>query len=94
MIVFTILKFIVMYGLAHIRLASVILPRIPVVPAIVVSAALSLYTWGHINGTKACLRAENTANLKMDKKNDKIKTKTDSLAHVALVKRLRKFTID
>lgn len=94
MIILTILRLVIMYGLAHVRLMAAIVPSIPVIPTIVVAAVVSIYTWVHINDTKSCLAAENAVNSKMDKKHAKIETKVDSLAHAALVKRLRHFSRD
>ena len=94
MIIFTILRLVIMYGLAHIRLVAAIVPRIPLVPTAVVVAVLSIYTYGHINGAKSCLAAQNAVNSKMDKKHAKIEQNTDSLVNAALDKRLRKYRRD
>jgi hypothetical protein len=87
MIILTALRVLFMLAFSQVQ-------RLPVVPSIVVVCVLGIYTFGHINGNKSCINTENAANLKMDKKHDKVKTKTDILAHDALVKRLRKFTIN
>lgn len=82
----------------HVRLGISIfeefLPNLPSWPLIAFTAVFSIYWYGHSHGVDSCENSHVNAELKMEKKHDKIKEHNSNLDSDQLNKRLRPYYRD
>ncbi len=92
--IWLVIRWLFLHVLLGKSLIEELLPKLPFWPSVMVIIIASIYGFGHYNGHKACESDHKAAELKLEKKYDKNKTKTDNLNHDQLFRRLHKFQRD
>jgi hypothetical protein len=92
--ILTLLKWAFLHVRLGVALVEEFLPSMPSWPALVFSLVFSVYWYGHSHGVDACRAEQYAADLKMEKKHDKIKEHNDSIGSDQLTKRLQPYYRD
>ena len=94
MIILTILRWVFLRLSLGTSLVEELLPKLSFWPSLVVTLVISLYGYAHHNGELSCRQSQTVAELKQEKKVDKITKNVNNLKPSNLDKRLRPYYRD